>query len=385
MQRQRQTDRVLVAVSQANLRLSTHHGSAEMTWKAQGKGSAKHQGQIGQWVWQPDYSHGSKGQGKGKGKGKGDANAKANANVDKMQEKINQLNQQLTKLTTTQNSMAKNTANILDQGKKIIGQDGKEVVSIVCPTCNTEHINPLVHKCRNKMCRRVLRPGSVPETALVEHKEPWNPLLANMLQTLLQEAGAVECLQANIRPPPAETTPVQGLDDTDEDMEPADDDKRAQQEELLTKMRSWNADPAIIKQQEKLIEGLPKLKKIKQTQPILDVGKLMQALSEAAEFHDRIKERDAATITTCEQVSADAQAALVAAKAAQAEHMAKATKQLDELQALIHKKQEESKQILPATGSLQATPPTREQADMDLLMQVSRIGSRKHHVHPTSR
>ena len=53
-----------------------------------------------------------------------------------------------------------------------------------------------------------------------------------------------------------------------------------------------------------LIEVLPKPKKINQTQPILDVGKLHQALSEAAEYHDRIKERDAETIATCEKVIA---------------------------------------------------------------------------------
>ena len=342
-----------------------------MTWKGKGKGSGKHQGQVGQWVWQPDYSqqqqHGSKGQGNGKGKGKGDANASTNAKVDKMQAKINQLNQQLTQLSTSQMNVAKNTAQVLDQGKKIIGQDTKEV-AIVCPACKTEHTNPLVHKCRNKLCRRVLRPGSVPEAAVVKPKEPWNPLLANKFQMLLQEAGAVECLQENIRPPVE--VPVQAPEDPDEDMEPADDDKRAQQEELLRVMKLGNAEPAVIRHQEKIIEGLPKPRKVKQTQPILDVGKLHQALSEAAEYHDRIKVRDAETIATCEQVIADAQTALVAAKAAQAEHLAKATKQLEELQTLIHKKQEESKQVLPpATGTLLVTPPTQEQADMGLLMQ----------------
>ena len=52
---------------------------------------------------------------------------------------------------------------------------------------------------------------------------------------------------------------------------------------------------AIIRAQEKLLEAMPKPKHVKPTQPIRDVGKLHQAWSEAAEYHQRIAKQDALT------------------------------------------------------------------------------------------
>ena len=144
------------------------------------------------------------------------------------------------------------------------------------------------------------------------------------------------------------------------------EEARVKAEEQLHKMKhEWMVEPAIIRAQEKLLESLPKPKHVKPTQPIRDVGKLHQAWSEAAEYHQKIAKQDALAVETCESVIKDAQVALDAAKAAQMENQQKATKQLEELKHLIKKKQAQTDPVLSPAGSTEV--PTQDQADRKLL------------------
>jgi hypothetical protein len=327
-----------------------------MTWKGNAKGGKQNEyqgkghGPPGQWIyvdepWKPP--------GRGKGKGK--------APMDKMRAEMDKMHKRIGELQGAQQQVASNTAEVLQKGKKLLANTNGEVVAIVCPACKTEHTNPEVHKCRNRLCRRILQPGTVPSKAIVRAGPP-NPLLSTRWQALLQEAGAVECLGTKLAP----DVPVDDQD-VDIDMEPPhSEEARAKAEEQLHKMKhEWMVDPAIIRAQEKLLDSMPKPKHVKPTQPIRDVGKLHQAWSEAAEYHQKIAKQDALAVETCESVIKDAQVALDAAKAAQMENQQKATRQLEELKLLIAKKQAETNQVLSPAGS--ADVPTQDQADRKLL------------------
>ena len=326
-----------------------------MTWKGNAKGGKQNEyqgkghGPPGQWIyvdepWKPP--------GRGKGKGK--------APMDKMRAEMDKLHKRIGELQGAQQQVASNTAEVLQKGKKLLANNNNgEAVAIVCPACKTEHANPEVHKCRNRQCRRVLHPGTVPAKARVR-VGPSNPLLSTRWQALLQEAGAVECLGEKL----ASDVPVDDQD-ADIEMEPPHSEEARVKEQLHKMKHEWMVEPAIIRAQEKLLEAMPKPKHVKPTQPIRDVGKLHHAWSEAAEYHQKIAKQDALAVETCESVIKDAQVALDAAKAAQMENQQKATKQLEELKHLIKKKQVQTDPVLLPAGSTEV--PTQDQADRKLL------------------
>ena len=124
---------------------------------------------------------------------------------------------------------------------------------------------------------------------------------------------------------------MDGEEDTEE--------SRINAEKLLQQLKSWNADPTVIKAQEKLVDSLPKPSKVKATQPILDIGRLHQALSNVKEYHDKLTTRYQDDVASCEKVISDAQETLTQVKKEQADHKDKAAKEVCEIQALIQKKQ----------------------------------------------
>ena len=235
---------------------------------------------------------------------------------------------------------------------------------LICPVCHCEHHNINKQKCRNKFCKADLQnPGQIPASRIVKSKIPRNPLLGNTFQELLSEAGAVECLSANIAPPKFIEVPKED-EEVDEPMDEVPDtaeDTRTKAQDILDKLRSWSADPDVIKQQQRVVDALPKPRRTKPTQPILDTGLLHQALSQAIEYHNEVSARTAQAVEQCEQLVKQAQDALDHARQQQQDHKEKSVKQVNELKELIKKKQEQTKTDL-------ALPVTEAQEDQKLLM-----------------
>ena len=154
-------------------------------------------------------------------------------------------------------------------------------------------------------------------------------------------------------------------EDQDVPMESPDDgeDRRAKAEKILGYLKTSDADPQVIRHQEKLLEALPKpkTKVVKATQPLLDCARLQQALSQATEFHSQMALKNAQVIEQCQLLVQEAQQALEKAKASQELHKQQADKQILELRQLIAKKQEQTKSDLQL-------PPTQEEADTKLMV-----------------
>ena len=283
------------------------------------------------WDYPPHHTLGAtKGKGKGKGftkgQSQGQAGANANMNIEKKDRKIKQLEDQL------ENLKAK-TAGTLQKGANLLTQ-GESKDPILCPTCGTEHHNHSKLRCRNRMCRSVLRPETEPTMPKV--KAPRHPLLSGAFQALLQDAGAVECLEENLVPKKSKPIPNSEPADEDEDMEgDSVEGAREKAEQMLDKLRQMQADASVIRAQEKIVEALPKPKKVKSTQPILDVGRLHHALSQATEFHQTLALKYQNAVQKCEQVLQDARQALQDAQAMQLEHKCKAERKIQEINNLI--------------------------------------------------
>ena len=228
-------------------------------------------------------------------------------------------------------------------------------------------------KCRNKSCKADLHgEKQVPSSKRLDAAQhiPKNPLLTNYFQSLLVEEGAVECLRQTIspNPAPAQEVPTQATDqeeDQDVPMGSPDDgeDRRAKAEKILGYLKASDADPQVIRHQEKLLEALPKpkTKAVKATQPLLDCARLQMALSQATEFHTQVAQKNAQVIEQCELLVQEAQQALEKAKASQEQHKQQADKQILELRQLIAKKQEQTKPDLQL-------PPSAEEADTKLMV-----------------
>ena len=326
-----------------------------------GKGpdyGTKGNGQWMQYDWDfPQYHmHGAKGQGKGKGKnfskGKGNEGLAVAAVIppDKKDRKIKELEAKLERLAAKTSGVLQKGTDILNNGDS---KDSKE--PIVCPTCGTEHHNHAKLRCRNRNCRSILQPDTAPRLPQVV-KAPRHPLLSGAFQALLQDAGAVECLEENLVPKASKTpAKTEAPPDEDEDMEgDHTEGAREKAEQMLEKLKQMQADASVIRAQEKLVEGLPKPKKAKYTQPILDVGRLHHALSQATEFHQALAVKYQISVQRCEQVLQEAQQALEDTKALAAEHKGKAAREIKEINDLISKKQAESGALLPTPQQQQA-------------------------------
>ena len=138
-------------------------------------------------------------------------------------------------------------------------------------------------------------------------------------------------------------------------------------EKLLQQPKSWNADPTVIKAQEKLVENLPKPRKVRATQPILDIGRLHQALANVKEYHDKLAVRYQDDVASCEKVMSDAQTTLTKVKKEQSDHQDKAAKEISEIQALIQKKQQQNLDVVPP----RAPAPQQDQPDQLLMKQAT--------------
>ena len=377
LQRQRCTDRVLLTLAKSADRCLHHHGSA-MTWSSKGKGKGapsvqgkgKEAGEAGKWVWSPGGS-------KGGGQGYSPAavppknpthHAVLNQN-SQLKDNIAKLKAQLAQAQASQQQTLSDTKQVLTQGKKLL--EASDGPPLVCPVCGCEHYNQQKVKCRNKACKADLRaPREVPDAKKMENAQhiSKNPLLTGYFQALLEEEGAVECLRQTIIPPKGQDQPAEssGQEDQDVPMAPSPPDaeeKRSKAEKTLEYLKSVDADPTIIQHQERILNGLPKqkTKPVKATQPLLDCGKLQQALSQATEYHSKMAEHHTQAVDKCQELVKQVQEALEQAKAAQADHKAQADKQLGELKVLVSKKQEQTKQVLQ-------TPPSTEQADASLMI-----------------
>ena len=257
--------------------------------------------------------------------------------------------------------MESKAAGVLQKGELLL--DKKEHKDpLLCPTCGTEHHNHSKVKCRNRSCRSVLRPSSPP--AMPTIKAPRHPLLSSTFQALLQQSGAVECLESKLNPKDAEATQVPEEEDEDMDDETPPEEAREQAEKMLENLKSWKADASVIKQQERVLANLPRPRKLKSTQPILDVGRLHQALSQTTEYHQRLCKCADDAVVACEQAVTDAQKALDQSKIRQADLRAKADRELQEIRALISKKQAEAP-IGPAI------PATQDTADQSLMLRAT--------------
>ena len=338
-----------------------------MTWGTGGKGSTKGAGK-GQWVFQPyteqQQSKGGKSGGKGnKSQGQANPNNQSHQNT-KQDKKLNQVQQQLAAAQSKIKHMEAQTAGVLSRGDQVL--QGQPSTPVICATCGTEHTNPNKVRCRNRMCRAFLNPSEPRAPRLVTFA-PKHPLLSNHIQALLEEAGAVECLESKIAPKETlETLVVESdeeMDGGEEDIE----DSRMNAEKLLQQLKTWNADPTVIKAQEKLVEGMPKPRKVKATQPILDTASLLRALSNVKEYHDKLTIKLQDDIANCEKVISDAQATLTKVKKEQSDHQDKAVKEICEIQALIQKKQQQNQDVLPP----RAPAPAEDQPDQHLMMQAT--------------
>jgi hypothetical protein len=193
-------------------------------------------------------------------------------------------------------------------------------------------------------------------------------LLTGYFQALLQDAGAKECLEGNRKAPDPVATPIEAEDLDDEmEIEGPEEDARSKAEEILHKLMEWKADQSLIKEQKAILEKLPKPKMAKKTQPILDVSKLLSALSQATEYHSLIHDQNAKAVQACEDAIQQAQANLEKMKAIQVESQAKADRQLRELRELIQKKQLETPEVLSA--AVKPVGPPQDNPDQTLMVQ----------------
>ena len=349
-------------------------GKGATTQPKGGKGKGGGLGQEGTWVWTPGTSKGNDRQSTQQQSPTISGHSQANQ-VNQLKDNIQRLKQQLIDSRQKQQTTADRTEEVLDNGRKILERPppGSSQL-LICPVCHTEHHNMAKLRCRNKSRKANLQgeqqvPSSKRLDAAAQHI-PKNPLLTNYFQTLLVEEGAVECLRQSISPTPtqAQVEPTQATDQ-EEDQEvpmgsPEDgEDRRAKAEKILGFLKASDADPQVIRHQEKLLEALPKpkTKAVKATQPLLDCARLQQALSQATEFHTQMALKNAQVIEQCELLVQEAQQALEKAKASQEQHKQQADKQILELRQLIAKKQEQTKSDLQL-------PPTPEEADTKLMV-----------------
>ena len=252
--------KLLAAIGTAAIRLDDHHGSSSgMAWGVYGKGpyGGKGGGQWGAqygWDYPPQYGlvkGGGKGKGKGTTKGQGpDQAAAANANNPKNDKKDRKIKQSEAKLT----NMESKAAGTVKKGELLLDK-GEDKDPPICPTCGTEHHNHSKIKCRNRICRSLLRPST--PAALPTMKAPRHPLLSSTLQAFLQQTGAVECLESKLCPKDAEDTQVPEEEDKDMDDKTPPQEALQQAEKVLENLKAWKADASVIKQQERVIANLP--------------------------------------------------------------------------------------------------------------------------------
>ena len=344
-----------------------------MSWKGNVKGGAG-KGSKGKWVWQEDILQQRNYGGKGGGKGSDTSGGKGDSKqMQQMQSKLNKLEKQLTEAQLAAKTTQAKSEAVLQIGAKVLSNPAEPAeVCLTCPSCGTEHSNPNKFKCRIKTCRAILRPGTVPASALTNPRTPKHPLLTGYFQALLHDVGAKECLKENLKEKeaaPSHDIPV----GEDEDMEvdardvPDDESKRTTAEEMLKNLRLWQADPAVIQAQQRILDNLPKPRTPKATQPIRDVSKLILALSQASEYHEKILQQTAETVAVCEQAIQAAHENLAKAKLIQVESKAKAERELEELRGLIQQKQHETKDVLAPSQA--PAPASQDDPDQKLMVQ----------------
>ena len=331
----------------------------------QGKGKSP---EVGKWVWSPG---GSKGGGQGTfpaadSPKKPTHHAVLNQNTQ-LKDNIAKLKSQLAKAQATQQQTLSDTNLVLAQGKKLLDQEDPTAPVLICPVCQCQHYNLQKLKCRNKACKADLQTiGAIPASKLAQPRLPRNPLLNNAFQTLLADAGAVACLKKNIVPVvPAVAKEPQEDQDVDELMEEeaaeVTEDPRTKAQSILKYLQDAKADPELIQAQQAKVNALPKPRLAKATQPLLDTGMLTTALSQTIEHHKEVALKMSMAVTRCEEILAEAKAALETAKQQQVDQKTKADEQIHELRALIQQKQEQAKPDL-------ALPISQQQADQQLMM-----------------
>jgi hypothetical protein len=346
-----------------------------MTWgsKGKGKGAPSIQGkgkgaEVGMWVWSPG---GSKGGGQGPKQQTDSPMSPTHHGVlnqnNQLKDNIAKLKTQLAQAQASQQQTTSDTKQVLSQGKKLLEQEDPTAPVLVCPVCQCQHYNLLKIKCRNKACKADLQShGTIPASKLVQTRLPRNPLLNNAFQALLADAGAVACLKKNIVPEVAKEPQADQQQDADEPVDEAAtegtiEDTRTKAQAILKYLQDAKADPELIQAQLSKVNALPKPRQAKATQPLLDTGRLTTALSQTIEYHEEVALKMTMAVSRCEQVLADAKAALETAKQQQVEHQHKAHEQIHELRALIQQKQEQAKPDL-------ALPVSQQQADQQLMM-----------------
>ena len=341
-----------------------------MSWASKGKSKSTVPTQKGEgyWVWAGGGKGGKSGTTPGKGQGQVpqspmllNQNKQLRTNYDKVKQQLWEAQQALAQTEA-------NTTQVLAKGQQILAKppQQQDAPTLICPVCACEHHNLQKLRCRNKSCRADLHgSGEVPASKMVKERISRNPLLTNYYQALLTEAGAVECLRSKIAPPPTTGQDTEEKEDPDEPMEEsettAQEDPRTKAQTILDFLEQSHADPEIIKIQKSKIEKLPKPKKPRATQPLLDSGALHNALSQTIEYHDAVTMQAAQTVSRCEAVLKEAQEALELARVQQVEHKETAARQINELRALVNAKLQETKPVL-------AMPATEAQADQQLLM-----------------
>ena len=345
-----------------------------MSWgsKGKGKGAPSVQGkgknpEDGKWVWSPSGS-------KGGDQGYTPAvvppknpthHAVLNQN-NQLKDNIAKLKSQLAQAQASQQQTLSDTKQVLSQGKKLL-EDPAVPAVLVCPVCQCEHYNLQKLKCRNKACKADLQTqGTIPASKLAQPRLPRNPLLNNAFQALLADAGAVACLKKNIVPDVPEVAKEPQVDqDVDELMEEEEaeviQDPRTKAQAILKYLQDAKADPELIQAQQAKINALPKPRQAKATQPLLDTGMLTTALSQTIEHHEEVALKMSMAVTRCEEILAEAKAALETAKQQQVDQKTKADEQIHELRSLIQQKQEQAKPNL-------ALPVSQQQADQQLMM-----------------
>ena len=282
-----------------------------MSWASKGKSKSTVPTQKGEgyWVWAGGGKGGKSGTTPGKGQGQVpqspmllNQNKQLRTNYDKVKQQLWEAQQALAQTEA-------NTTQVLAKGQQILAKppQQQDAPTLICPVCACEHHNLQKLRCRNKSCRADLHgSGGVPASKMVKERIPRNPLLTNYYQALLTEAGAVECLSNRIAPPPTTSQDIE-KEDPDEPMEDAaessaQEDPRTKAKVILDFLEQSNADPEIIKIQRNKIENLPKPKKPKATQPLLDTGRLHNALSQTIEYHDAVTLQAAQTVSKYEAI-----------------------------------------------------------------------------------
>ena len=291
-----------------------------------------------------DYQDHGKGHGKGKGsKNKGKGGKPADETLDKLMAKID-------KLEANQKKLLQKGQTTLADAKALTGAQNTE--QLICPKCGCAHNNLEKYKCRNNACRAVLRPESLPESAIV-NRRPKDPLATNYYQSFFARLGALELLEEKEQAPPSADIQEDAVDmAVDSGIE---EDQREAQEKILEDLKSAGASASVIKLQEGIVNSLPKPKPGK---PLLDAGRLMTALSVSKEHHDRIAKADSDLVEQCEVAIRKAQDAWNQAKRTQQENIQKGEKTIKAIQVQIAKAQEISKEEL----KLPEAEPRRTQA-----------------------